>query len=110
MLIGLAFKGERCGNARQVITGVAERLSTRERNGRGPAVWADETLGMCFVPRGVPSLDEHPQPFLGVGGTAVMMSEGKIYNLPEIERRLGFSHRLAPSRSGEALLHLYRRG
>ena len=99
----------RCGaeGLKEVLVRAVDRTS----NGSAAqaSFWADGHLAMCSVPRGIPTLDEGPQPFLSPGGKMTAVFEGKVHNVDEIESRLGNGGRYAASRSGQALVDLFER-
>ncbi len=80
---------------------------SRARAEDPPHLWAQAHLAMGYVPCGIETLDEQPQPFLGKTSAAVVV--GKLYNQVDIRRSLGRDHEFQTAGSCEALVHLYER-
>lgn len=74
---------------------------------RTAALWADDGLAFGWTPLGLETMDELPQPVMNPDQTVVLLFQGKIYNLVELGKYLGFQRHFQMSSSGEALVHLY---
>ena len=68
-------------------------------------VWAEDSIALAWLKSGISSLDEPEQPYHS--GQTVSVFEGKLYNLDEIQSRVGDS--LATENSGRAIGLLYER-
>ena len=51
-----------------------------------PYVWSDRHVALCYLPSGIKTLDESPQPFTNKDGSIVLVFEGKIHNMKEIKQ------------------------
>ncbi|GAG12494.1 unnamed protein product, partial [marine sediment metagenome] len=74
-----------------------------------PHVWSDDRVALCYVPSGIKTLDESPQPFTNTDASVVAVFEGKIHNAHDIKRELGSAYNSRSTNSGEVLIPLYQR-
>jgi asparagine synthase (glutamine-hydrolysing) len=102
MILGILDKRQGAAELRAELASRAGKAGHPE-----PKLWASNGVAFCSIPRGIESFDEASQPFATEDGSIVLVFEGKIHNLEEIEQRLTSKVALHPSRSGEALVHLY---
>jgi len=79
-----------------------------EKNAR-KCIWSDPSVALCYLPTGIKTLDEFPQPFINRDESIILVFEGKIHNLHEIKQDLGNSINFQTSRSGEVLIPLYEK-
>ncbi len=108
MILGILDKRRQgVGLKHDLLRGVEQKH--RGRMGRQGSAWANGHLALCSVPQQAGTPDGPPQPFVNQDETVVLVFEGKIYNLQEVEERLGSGHRLRTDGSGEALVHLYEK-
>ncbi len=101
MILGILDKDRPGAELHQELSAFVDQAA------QAASVWASGHLAFCCTPRGIPTLDETPQPFVNEDETIVVMFEGKIHNLHEIKGQLGSSGRFRTACSGEVLVYLY---
>ena len=69
-------------------------------------VWSDDAIALAWFPTNISSLDEPEQPYHS--GQTISVFNGKLYNLADIQARLG-GEAIPPERSGQAIGDLYER-
>lgn len=79
------------------------------RTERRPSLWISPECILCSVSEGIPARDEGPQPFINAEKSLVLVFQGKIYNLDEINRLLSLESPVDAAHSGTSLLHLYEK-
>ncbi len=70
-------------------------------------LWVDDGIALAWLPTGISSLDEPAQPYRS--HQTVSVFEGKLYNLAQIQSRVGEAISLTPECSGQAIGQLYER-
>ena len=99
MIFGIYDPNRSADALRQIVEDAVSEPSTVE-------VWAEDSIALAWVKSGITSLDEPHQPY--ERDRTVSVFEGKLYNLDEIQSRLGTDN-LSTKRSGEAIGMLYER-
>jgi asparagine synthase (glutamine-hydrolysing) len=75
--------------------------------GTSVKVWVEDSILLAWIPSGISTLDEPAQPYHS--DQIISVFEGKLYNLQEIQSRLGNNTALATETSGQAIGLLYQR-
>ena len=101
MILGILDKDRPGAELHQELSASVDQAA------QAASVWANGHLAFCCTPRGIPTLDETPQPFVNEDETIVVMFEGKIHNVHEIKDQLGSRGRFRTACSGEVLVYLY---
>ena len=108
MFLGIMLVGNKSSNRDDLI----RRLRVPDSKGMKdavPYVWSDRRVALCYIPSGIRTLDESPQPFTGRDDRVIVVFEGKIHNVQEIKQDLGSAHHFLTARTGEVLIPLYEK-
>ena len=89
----------------QSADGLREKVRAAIPGDESVQVWRDDAIALAWFPTNISSLDEPEQPYHS--NQTVSVFDGKLYNLTDIQARLGGE--IAPERSGQAIGELYER-
>ena len=89
----------------QSAASLQEKVQTALSKTASAQIWSDKVIALAWMPTNISSLDEPEQPYRS--SSTVSVFEGKLYNLADIQTRLG--EKITSEQSGRAIGQLYER-
>ena len=108
MILGIHRKDHPGQRLRQELLEAVRRLAPEERI-RAGSLWAEDDLAVCWLPEGLPTLDQGRQPFESDDRRRVLFFQGRIYNRDRLEKADGTAGRDPSGADGEHCLLTLRR-
>ncbi len=103
MILGIHRKDHPGQRLRQELLEAVRRFAPEERI-RAGSLWAENDLAVCWLPEGLPTLDQGRQPFESADGRRVLFFQGRIYNRDRLEKADGAADRDPSGSDGEHCL------